>query len=224
MPCEPGMLARLAYALLPPDDTHGRGHAERVLAYARLIAEVEGITDRVDWGLVELCVALHDVGRFLPGEGHHAEKSAALARDLLRTAGCSEELVERVVNCILSHSYSLGVRPETLEAILVSDADKLDAIGAVGVYRVVWESGRRGRGIRETLEHYREKLSRLSGLLRLEASRRIAERLEKRLRAYFEWLEDELRMLERHRSPHVHSSNTMRRSSRTSSSVSTSTR
>ncbi len=195
-----------------------------MLAYARMLAEAEGIADRVDWSLVELCVALHDVGRFLPGDAHHAEKSAAFARDLLRVAGCSDELTERVVHCILAHSYSLGVKPETIEAMLVSDADKLDAIGAIGVYRVIWESGRRGRGIPETIEHYREKLSRLRNLLHLEASKRIAEALEERLRFFFEWLEDELRALERYRSPHTHSSNTMWRSSRTSSSVSTSTR
>ncbi len=138
---------------------------ERVTKLARYIAEREG-------GKAGRCLKaaeLHDIARDQP---NHAVKSAETARELLK--GFDAEFVEAVCHAIEAHSFSGKVRPETLEAKVLSDADKLDAMGAVGVARAFLYSGEKGRSIEETLKHFEEKLLKLKDLLYTETARKIS--------------------------------------------------
>lgn len=181
------VVERVAVAVMGSDDAHGWPHVVRVgLLAGRLARRLD-----LDEGVLYAAVMLHDVGRAVPGEGHHAVKSAEFAEGLLAALGYSESQVEAVRHAILAHSYSLGVKARTLEAMVLSDADKLDALGVVGAARAFITGFQRGRSLWESLRHFREKLLRLPSLMYLEESRVIAERRVKILLAMLEEAEVE---------------------------------
>lgn len=178
---------RLARHLLGQGFAHGYPHVERVRRYAWEIVEAESL--RVDRLVLELAVTLHDAGRPL-GEPH-ARLSARLAESFLRDRLDGERLA-RVVNAILYHSYSYArrarVEPLGPEALVLSDADKLDALGATGFLRVFLHGCEAGRGFEESLAHFDEKIFRLPGLMHYQYSRRLARELARRTRLLLEQL------------------------------------
>jgi uncharacterized protein len=120
------------------DAVHDFDHVLRVLALAERIAQAEG----ADLPIVRAAVLLHDAAL---GErdatrarvGHH-ERSAEFARQVLAAEGWEASRVERVVECILAHRFRETTPAEkSLEAKVLYDADKLDAIGAVGAARAI---------------------------------------------------------------------------------------
>ena len=179
----------LVRLLMPEDPVHGFGHVARVLELACRFAE--GYSG-VDYEVLQLAALLHDVGR-VSGAENHAARSAQIARAILRLAGYPEERAERVVEAIVSHSYSHGRRAESLEAMILSDADKVDALGAIGLVRVFMYSGTLGRDLEGSLDHIRGKILKLPQLLYTEEARREAER---RVRLVVEFLENLERELE----------------------------
>jgi uncharacterized protein len=116
------------------DPAHDWLHVERVAASARAISLAEGAD-------VEITVAaalLHEL--FNHPKGHpesrrSGEICAEHAREALRMVHWPEGRIEPVCYAIRVHPFSLGVTPETLEAKVLQDADRLDAIGAIGVAR-----------------------------------------------------------------------------------------
>ncbi len=182
---------KLARELMGDDFVHGYPHVERVKRLGEMIAaEVGG----VDADLLRLAAYLHDIGRKV-GEPH-AYYSARLAEGLLREWGVEEGAVRLVVNAIEYHSFSYarsrGVKPLSVEAMVLSDADKLDALGIIGFLRVMAYGFENGRSLEESLRHFDEKIFRLKDLLHFEVSRRLAEELEARTRTAVAWLRDEL--------------------------------
>jgi len=167
--------ALLARALMGDDPAHGWPHIERVLSWAEAIVKAEGLT--IDWDVLWNAVMLHDIGRYLPGKGHHAVKSAEAAETILGAMGYPPEVVEAIVDAILAHSYSLGAGSSSTEARVLSDADKLDALGAVGVARVIHHGCTAERSFEESLRHIEEKILRLPELMHYSYSRAQAERL-----------------------------------------------
>ncbi len=168
----PRGLLSWARSVMGGDPAHGWPHVARVARLAEEIVAGAGLN--VDWRVLDAAIALHDVGRFTSGGGHHALESAEAARRLLPRYGYSPGEVEAVVHAILAHSYSLGVRAETAEAMVLSDADKLDALGAVGIARVFHTGCQLGRSFTESLAHFREKILLLPGRLYLDYSRGVA--------------------------------------------------
>lgn len=168
-------LRELARTRYNDDPVHGWPHVERVL---RLALDICRSTPGCEEDIVAAAALLHDVGRSLEeklGE-HHALISARLAPGLLEKAGFPRDRVEEVVNAIASHSYSLGKDPSTLEACVLRDADRLDAMGAVGVARAFAEGMRRARGFGDTLRHFAEKLLLLNETLCTPAGREMGRR------------------------------------------------
>lgn len=139
-----------------PDPAHGWEHVQRVYYLALYIAEREG-ADRFITGMAAL---LHDIGRAVPQELakehekklHHAELSEAFATGLLRAYNVGEAREQAILHAIRAHSFSLGVQPETLEARAVRDADRLDALGAIGIMR--WAITGAVRYTPETLSYH----------------------------------------------------------------------
>jgi len=187
----PRTIVLIASSIMGCDPAHGWPHVTRVYSYSKRIVENEGIP--VNWRILEASIALHDIGRFTPGRGHHAEKSASLAVELLAGLGM-RDIAEEVRHAILAHSYSLGVKAKTLEAKILSDADKLDALGAIGVARVIHTGCQMRRSFMESLSHFREKILRLPDLMYFDYSRSLAKRLVVRVEGYVEALEEELGM------------------------------
>ncbi|MCE4617235.1 MAG: HD domain-containing protein [Desulfurococcales archaeon] len=178
-----------ARKIMGQDPAHGWPHIERVRRLAQMIVWEEELN--VDKTLLELSVLLHDVGRFLPGEGHHAEKSATYAKHYLATLGIPSETIKRVVHAILAHSYSLGVKAETPEAMVLSDADKLDALGAIGIARAIHHGCQQNRDFEYSIGHMKEKLLKLPSLMYLESARRLANERVQIVKLYINQFEIE---------------------------------
>lgn len=115
--------------------SHSWDHVERVYALAAHIGEKEGADLRV----LKLAAILHDIGREAEtrnnGNVCHAEYGAEMASEILKKHVSDQPLIEAVSHCITSHRFRGKNRPETLEAKILFDADKLDCIGAVGIGR-----------------------------------------------------------------------------------------
>ncbi len=113
-------------------NAHGFDHALRVTALAERIARAEG----ADVEIVRTAALLHDLAADGPQRDDHHTLGADQAQEILLGLGHPPERVEAVVHCIRAHRYRRPEdAPQTLEAQCVFDADKLDAIGAVGVAR-----------------------------------------------------------------------------------------
>ncbi len=173
------------------EGTHGFSHVERVLNLCINIGREEG----ADLEVLALAALLHDVARPLESAGKvedHAVEGARIARRFLRGLGYPEEKVEAVVHAIESHRFSRGPEPKTLEAKILSDADKLDAMGAVGIARVFMYSGEHGRSIEDSIKHFREKILKLKDLMYTKTGRRLAEERHRFTREFIERMEREM--------------------------------
>jgi len=186
---ELGILERLVETLMGRDPVHGYPHVIRVLSLCEYIAGM--VDEKPNMRVLRAAALLHDLGR-VAGEGRHAELSAEIAGLLLPLLGFSNKEIKSVKHAILAHSFSLGVKAESIEAMILSDADKLDAIGAVGIMRVFWESAHRGRDLADTLKHFDEKLLRLKDMMYTEPARRLAEERHAYMLRFLEQLRREL--------------------------------
>ncbi len=129
--------------------SHARGshdwdHTLRVHRLCRCIAIAEG----ADLLVAEAAAYLHDIGRVhqdrTDGKLCHAEQGARMATALLADTPLDTPRRENIIHCIASHRFRRGTAPRTLEAKVLFDADKLDAIGAVGVARAFLFAGELG--------------------------------------------------------------------------------
>lgn len=124
------------------DSVHDFDHILRVLTLAERIGRAEGANPEI----VRTAVLLHDWGRNdADAEGqNHATTAATRAQELLLARGKSPAWVDKVVHAIVAHRFRAAPDPETLEAQVLFDADKLDAIGAIGVARAFAFAGAHG--------------------------------------------------------------------------------
>ena len=123
------------------DAAHDFDHVLRVLTLAERIGQAEGAAMEI----VRTATLLHDVARAEEERtgACHAKAGAKRARQIL--AGHPADKVESVAQAIASHRFRDQVIPQTLEAKVLYDADKLDAIGAIGIARAYALAGRRGQ-------------------------------------------------------------------------------
>jgi uncharacterized protein len=167
---------------------HGMDHVLRVLASARKIQAVTG----GDAEVIELAVLLHDVGDAKFHDG--VERSAEFAREILGGLGASEELIEHVAHIVDNISFRKGVDASelSLEGKIVQDADRLDALGAIGIVRTIEYGAAFGQpfylpnaGDAKTgVGHFHEKLFKLKDLLNTNAARQMAEEREAFMRTF----------------------------------------
>ena len=121
--------------------SHDWDHVMRVFNMAVHIAEKEG----ADIEIVQYAALLHDLSRqeedSNSGRTNHAEDAKEIAEQILMEHGISNEKIDKVLHCIESHRYRGNIKPATKEAKVLFDADKLDAIGAVGIGRAFHFAG-----------------------------------------------------------------------------------
>jgi len=120
---------------------HDWSHVNRVKNLALKIGKKEN----ADLEVVEIATLLHDIGRKeeMKNKGKkdngikfcHATEGAKEAKKILTDFDIDEKSVDNIVHCISSHRFRNEEKPETLEAKVLFDADKLDSIGAVGIAR-----------------------------------------------------------------------------------------
>ena len=139
------------------DSAHDFDHVLRVLGLAERIGPAEG----ANMDILRTAVLLHDIGRpeEIASGACHAEVGAHKARQIL--AEWPSEHVDAVAHAIRAHRFRNDAAPETLEAKILYDADKLDSIGAIGVARAYAISGLRGQRLwGEVHPDYASELSR----------------------------------------------------------------
>jgi uncharacterized protein len=172
------------------DDLHGIGHVKRVLSNAKRIFSIEG----GEWDIIEALVWFHDIGRIYEKERemNHALISSEMAAKWLETNKISNELIQFICEGIKAHSFSLGDTPESLESQILSDADKLDAIGAIGIFRTCAHQHENQNGVNAVLTHLDEKLLKLECLMHLPTSMDIAKLRTERLKQFKADLLEEL--------------------------------
>lgn len=186
-----------------PDAAHDPGHVCRVVATAKRLAAAEGARLAV----VVPAAWLHDCV-LLPKDAPDRHRASALAAKragtLLREAGYPEPLVPGIEHAVEAHSFSAGIEPETLEAAVVQDADRLDALGAVGLARTFLVAGALGSALahptdpfptrrppddrRFAVDHLYAKLLTLAGTMRTAEGRREAEHRTAFLRTFLHQL------------------------------------
>lgn len=123
------------------DSAHDKEHVYRVLFNAMEIAKHER---KVDYDVLICSCLLHDIGRKEQFENPnvcHAEIGAQKAFDFLTDNNFDKEFSEKVAHCILCHRYRNNNIPQSLEAKILFDADKLDATGAIGLARTLIYKG-----------------------------------------------------------------------------------
>ena len=120
---------------------------EHTLRVFRLCERI-GAKEDVDMEVLLVAACLHDIGRCYQDASNgricHAEKGAELAAPLIGPLNLSNDQKENILHCIRSHRFRGQTPPRTIEAQVLFDADKLDAIGAVGIARTFQFAGEVG--------------------------------------------------------------------------------
>lgn len=182
--------------------SHDWDHTLRVHRLCRRIGAAEG----VDLLVVEAAAYLHDIGRAHQDRSNgrlcHAEKGAAIASRMLEDDPLDAGRIENIVHCIAAHRFRRGEEPQTPEARVLFDADKLDAIGAVGVARAFLFAGELGARLHSPevdvakapaysvddtgYREYLVKLSKIKERILTPTGRRLAEERHRFMAAFFE--------------------------------------
>ena len=124
------------------DSAHDTEHIYRVLNNALAIAKKES---HVDMDVLTAACLLHDIGRpeqFADPTLCHAAVGSEKAAGFLASLDLDETFIERVCHCIRTHRFSNRICPETIEAKILFDADKLDVVGALGIARTLQYQGK----------------------------------------------------------------------------------
>lgn len=202
----------LAAALLPHafaagDGAHDGAHIVRVWKNAGRIRQVEGGDERI----LAAAVLLHDcvsVEKNAPHRQQASRLAAERSYELLDALGWKSTDLMAVAHAILTHSFSAGIAPESLEAKILQDADRLDAIGMIGAARCFYIAGRMGSGLYDPLDpmaehrplddrafaidHFETKLFRLADGFQTQTGRRMAMERQAKLRHVLDMLLEEI--------------------------------
>jgi uncharacterized protein len=173
------------------DGAHDGNHLDRVWRNAQAL-----LADYPDADALVVLAAcyLHDLVNLPkndPARATASRRSAVLARERLPALGFPADKLDALAHAIEAHSFSAAIKPRTLEAQIVQDADRLDGLGAVGLARMFYIAGRMGSGLAHgsdplaldrplddqaySLDHIPVKLARLPGMMQTAAGRRLGE-------------------------------------------------
>lgn len=189
------------------DGSHDLAHILRVFKNAMRIQASEG----GDAKILAAAVLLHDcvaVEKNSPLRAQASALAAEKAAGVLADLGWSPGDIEAVSHAIVTHSFSANIQPETLEARILQDADRLDAIGMVGAARCFYIAGRMSSSLydpfdpsgsdrplddrRYAIDHFQTKLFKLADGFKTNAGRGLAGERDKRLRDFLVAFMDEI--------------------------------
>lgn len=177
-PLTPEALRPLVEPLMRTDAAHDWHHIVRVWQNALAIAATE---PRTDHEILNPAALLHDLGEKLPGQSNALVTEEIIA-PLLAPFEVSPPKLPIIVQAINEHSFSRGWPPSSLEAAIVQDADRLDALGAIGIARTFAVGGARQRPLYDpsdltnSIQHFYNKLLTLKDRMNTAEGRRLAER------------------------------------------------
>ncbi|MBJ7550795.1 HD domain-containing protein [Marinomonas ostreistagni] len=190
------------------DSAHDISHIQRVVKQAKCLA----IKEDADIKIVSTAAWLHDLVNYAKDDPNRAQASfhsASEAEPLLKELGFAAPEVSAIQHAIVTHSFSAQVTPRTLEAKIVQDADRLDALGAIGVARCMMVGGRLNRSLYElidpfcqerepndllyTIDHFYKKLLNLESTFQTLSGRQEAQRRSQFMRSFLDQLALEIR-------------------------------
>lgn len=163
--------------LLKEGTGHDYYHIERVVINTRKILQ----TEHADSFIVELAAWLHDLGDHKLHNG--IDKSEELINAFLKSLAVEQSIINRVVEIVSQVSFSKGNKPSSIEAEIVQDADRLDAIGAIGIARCFAYGGSKNRILyspdekekeNSSIQHFYDKLFKLKDMMNTESAKLIA--------------------------------------------------
>lgn len=178
------------------DGAHDLGHLRRVWANCRRIADADA--PGADRAVLMAAAYLHDLVNLPkdhPDRARASTLSAEAAAGVLRALAFPADRIAATADAIAAHSFSAGITPETVEARILQDADRLEALGAIGIARLFCVAGATGAALfdaadpmardrplddrRFALDHLEVKLFPVAaGMLTAEGRRIAAERAE----------------------------------------------
>ena len=184
-------LAALAAAHAGTDGAHDANHLDRVWRNAQALLPHHPEADPL---VVLAACYLHDLVNLPknhPDRAQASRRSAQLARHQLAWMGFPPERLDGVAHAIEAHSFSAAIPAESIEARIVQDADRLDALGAVGLARMFYIAGMMGSALAHpddplarqrqpddraySLDHIAVKLATLPGKMQTEGGRKLGE-------------------------------------------------
>ncbi len=189
------------------DTAHDLAHVQRVVANAKTLLK----TEPADRNVVITSAWLHDCA-VLP-KNHPERKSASkLTADkaitFLKSTDFPESKLNQVHHAILAHSYSAGIKPKSIEAEILQDADRLDALGAIGIARCLLVGGqlnrplynpkdpfcesRKPNDLKWTIDHFYTKLFNLPETMNTMSARQEAKKRVDFMEIYLEKLSTEI--------------------------------
>ena len=189
------------------DGAHDLSHILRVWANVQAIVQIEG----GDLRILAAATLLHDAVLVEKDAPHRAAAStlaAERARDILAERGWDREDIEAAAHAIAAHSFSANVTPTTREAKILQDADRLDALGAIGIARCFYVAGRLGRALYDpddpkaerralddsayTLDHFHTKLLHLKESFQTPTGRALAQGRHDKMKKFLDHLFGEI--------------------------------
>lgn len=186
--------------------SHDWSHVERVY---NLCLDI-GKKEKADLDILKLAAFLHDIGRQRemanPDEINHAQVSFDIASEILKKYKINGEISKNILNCISAHRFRKNRLPETIEAKVLFDADKLDSIGAIGVARAYAWAGKQsiklyssknylGTGYEKEhspVTEFRYKLSHVKDKLFTKTAKKMAEQRHAFMESFFKQLMQEV--------------------------------
>ncbi len=190
------------------DPAHDFQHVMRVYKNAELIGRREG----ADMEILLAASLLHDLVVYPKGSAktsRSADDSADMAEKWLCGRGYPQDKIDKICYCIRTHSYSKRLIPVTLEGKVLQDADRLDALGAIGIARTFsvsgsesrtfynpgdpfWKSGRELDDNEWTLDHFYKKLLRLKKSMHTKTAIGMAQERTKFMEQFVRQLKKEI--------------------------------
>lgn len=131
-----------------PDGAHDAGHLARVWRNCQRIAATE--PGNADTEILLAASYLHDLVNLpknSPDRARASQRSADRAVAFLQDMGFPPAKLDAVAHAIAAHSFSAGIVPRTPESAILQDADRLEALGAIGLARMFWVAGATGRAL-----------------------------------------------------------------------------
>lgn len=189
------------------DAAHDISHVQRVVNTAKKLAVEEG----ADLSIVLPAAYLHDCFTYPKDHPNRKQSSIIAAKKavaFLESIDYPQQYHDAIAHAIEAHSFSANIRPSTLEAKVVQDADRLDALGAIGITRCIQVSTEFDAQLYDdkdifaqqrelddkqfTLDHFQTKLFKIAETMNTESARREAQKRKAFMQAYIEQLRDEV--------------------------------
>lgn len=188
--------------------SHGPDHTDRVFQMAMAIGKA--MQARLD--ILAPAALLHDIGRNqeskTKGRICHADKGAEMAEPILRQLAFMQPDIDKICHCIRAHRFRSTTRPESLEACILFDADKLDSIGAIGIGRAFLFAGQIGSRLHNpeadpedtdsystedtAYREFQVKMSRVKGLMLTPIGQQLALKRHQFMETFFAEINQEI--------------------------------